>query len=64
MIFLNKKLKSEEVVFEKPGLKIVMYKHPETVEASKPDWGIFNEHFSDITYDGNRKYTVGRYVKP
>ena len=48
MIFLNKKSRHEEVVYEKEGLKILIYKHPDTVEASKPDWAIFNEHFIDV----------------
>ena len=48
MIFLNKKSRHEEVVYEKEGLKILIYKHPDTVEASKPDWAMFNEHFIDV----------------
>ena len=36
------------MLYEKPGIKIMTFKHPETIKASKPDWGIFNEHFIDV----------------
>ena len=26
----------------------MVFKHPETIQASKPDWGIFNEHFTSV----------------